>query len=257
MAYLGSLFAATISATLAAVLLSQSAAQTANKHADPSVYEDDEVRITIPPGWHRATGKYPSLEPYLANGEVVVGNSVFQANGRLLLQKEGYTLALAYRTQHASGVEGGRFIEAFHIPWLNPDQAGVSCSSALTYVAQPASRTLLFQNILISTDVPDVRTKCGIPNNLGEWVGDGLKKRFIGERRWYAGYFTSFKGYFFDESSEPCGPKLYSLTSAAKIPSQLPTVEDSQREQIVQQAIDIVDSIQYKRCAPGPSSPLH
>jgi hypothetical protein len=129
----------------------------------------------------------------------------------LLLQKEGYTLALAYLTSHASGAEGCRFIEAFTIPGLTPDAAWGSCSGAATYIAEPARRTLLFQNILINTGLPDVRAKCGIPRDLGQWVGNGLGKRFLGEQRWYAGYFTSSRGYFFNESGEPCESKLYSL----------------------------------------------
>ena len=75
-----------------------------------------------------------------------------QAEGRLLLQKDGYRLALAYRTQHASGIVG---------------------------------------------------------------------------------------------------------TSAARTPDQLPAAEDPHLEQVIQEAIDIVNSIHYKRCAPTSSFHPH
>ncbi|HEX4807857.1 MAG TPA: hypothetical protein VH325_02950 [Bryobacteraceae bacterium] len=112
-----------IVAVLAAGLLAQAAPHTGSKQAGLNVYEDDEVRITIPAGWSRANGNYPSLEPYRSGGVVMAGNAVLQTDGRLLLQKGGYTLALAYRAQHVSGAKGGRFIEAFDIPWLSADQA--------------------------------------------------------------------------------------------------------------------------------------
>ena len=222
----------------------------------PSVYEDDEVRIPIPPGWSRATGNYPSIGPSLVNGAEVVGNSVSQAERKLLLQKDGYTLALAYRTGHASGAEGGRFIEAFNIPWLDPTQAE-TCSDLFTKVPQPANRTLLFENLVLNTGDVAVRAKCGIPKDLATWVGEDLAKRIIGERRWYAGYFTTDRGYFFDESGdEICQSKVYSLTTAAKTPQQLPAAEDAHLEAIIQEAIDIVNGIQYKRCAPKLSFPF-
>ncbi|MDQ2775535.1 MAG: hypothetical protein M3Y57_11560 [Acidobacteriota bacterium] len=239
-----------------AVLAAVSLAQTAPNSARPrtgnlSVYEDDEVRIIIPAGWSCASGNYPSLEPYRVGGAVVAGNSVLQADGRLLLQKDGYTLALVYRTQHASGAVGGRFIEAFDIPWLDPDQA-LTCSFVLTHLSQPANRTVLFRNMLMNTGIADVRAKCGIPKDLGKWAREGVGKQVIGERRWYGGYFTRNGGYFFDESGDSCESKVYSLTSAAKTPAALPDAGDQRLLQIIEDAIDIVDSIQYKRCAPKP-----
>jgi hypothetical protein len=179
----------------------------ASAQTTPSVYEDDEVRITIPPSWSHATGNYPSIEPYRVDGTVVLGNSVSQAPAKLFLQKGGYTLALAYRTGHASGVEGGRFIEAFNIPWLKPDQAWGPCSGVLAYIPQAASRTLLFQNIVFETGSSKVRAQCGLPKQMGESIGEGLRRRFIGERRWYGGYFTdhagngSGGGFFFDNNT--------------------------------------------------------
>ena len=124
--------------------------------------------------------------------------------------------------------------------------------SLLTYVPEPASRTLLFENMLIDTGDAHVRANCGIPRDLTEVVGSGAEKTFVGERRWYGGYFTTRRGYFFDEGRRDCESKVYSLTSAAKTPAELPASEDPHLAQITQEAIDIVDSIHYKRCTPEP-----
>lgn len=233
------LLGATIIMGLAAASLAQTTFNSSSKKEGPGVYEDDELRVTIPAGWIRASSNYPSLEPYRAGGIVVVGNAVLQADARLLLQKDGYTLALAYRTQHASGVLGGRFVEAFNLPWLSPDRAE-SCSAVLTHRSQPATSALLFENMLIDNGSANVREQCGVPNDV-----------LIGEQRWYGGYFTHDRGYFFDESCEGCGSKLYSLTSAAETPAQLPAVGDLHLKKMIAEAIDIVESIHYKRCAAG------
>ncbi|MBV9762807.1 MAG: hypothetical protein JO340_19770 [Acidobacteriaceae bacterium] len=242
------LLAASLAAALAAQTLS-APAPASNGHAE--TYEDDQVRIAIPAGWTRATGGYPSLEPYRMHGTAVVGSSVLQTSPHLLLQKDGYTLALAFSTSHASGADGGRFIEAFNIPWLDADQAW-TCGLILTYIPQPASRALLFENMVVDAGDPNVRAKCRIPREIAEMFGPAANKPFSGERRWYGGYFTTRRGYFFDGGRPGCGSKLYSLTSAAKTPDQLPAIDDPRLAQITGEAIDIVDSIQYKRCAPRP-----
>lgn len=97
--------------------------------ASPSKFEDDTVEVPIPPGWTRAAGDHPASIP------------VLDSPGSLLLEKAGYTLTLAFRAEHTSGIAGGRFVEAFRIPWLSIED-GWNCSLKLTEVPQPASRTL-------------------------------------------------------------------------------------------------------------------
>src|SRR5579872_3180411 len=110
----------------------------------PDVFEDDEVRIPIPNGWTVSSGDHPAVDPY---GNGAAGNSVDNAKGKLLLRKGRYTLAIAYDTEHASGVTGGRFIEALTIPWLDPMEAW-ECNGSFTAIPQPASRMLIFQNLI-------------------------------------------------------------------------------------------------------------
>jgi hypothetical protein len=206
--------------------------------AKPEIYEDDEVKIAIPVGWSRSVPRHPE--------------------GQLFLEKDGYTLALIYQAGHASGGTGGRFIEAFKMPWLNVDDAW-TCSTVLNDFPQPASRTLLFRNILINTADPHVRTQCGILKDLGQEVSLPRDGKRIESQRWFAGYFTSgMGGFFFDESDlrSGCLSKVYKLTSPAQKPEQLPLPEDANLRRIIQESIDIVNSIDYKRCEPKPSSPF-
>jgi len=225
---------------LIAVISGRGSAQSSptRDRSKPETYEDDDVKIAIPVGWNRSVPKHPE--------------------GQLSLEKNGYTLALSYRAGHASGVIGGRFIEALKIPWLNVDDAW-TCSTVLKDIPQPASRTLLFRNILINTTDPNVRKQCGIAKDLSQEVSLPNDAKVSEGNRWFAGYFTSAAGGFFFEDSDPgggCLSKLYTLTSAAERPEQLPLPQDANLRRIIQESIDIVDSIQYKRCAPTGSSPF-
>jgi len=212
----------------------------------PKIYEDDEVKIQIPAGWMIATGDHPAVAPY--DG---AGSSITQAKGRLLLAKSGYTLALAYHTEQASGVTGGRFIEVLRIPWLSADEAW-DCSLHLGSYPQPASRTLMFINTFFPTGDPEVREKCDIKKALSYWTNEGGMRQIVGDQRWFAGSFTTADGgWFFESDGTNCGKKAYTLTSKAKTPEELPVVGDHDLKKTVTEAIDIVDSIHYKRCAPA------
>ncbi len=237
-----------------AIAPAQKAPHNANKQVSSSVYEDDAVRIAIPAGWARASGPQPSLHASYVLGVGLSDIAPIQLQGTLLLQKGNYTLGIGYRTGHASGIIGGRIIEIFEIPWdINGDDWG--CLGILTRIPQPASRSLLFDNLLLNTDDEHVRSTCGIPKNLG---GSTL---YTGDRqRWYGGYFTAVDGsYFFDENQpdQDCQSKAYSLTTTAKTPNQLPFANDKHLEQVIKEATDIVGSIQYKRCAPILTSPIN
>lgn len=223
-------------------------AETESAHAgrtSPKVFEDDEIKIRIPVGRIIATGDHPAVAPYDGTG-----SSITQAKGKLLLSKNGYTLALAYDTEHASGIMGGRFIEMLRIPWLGADEAW-DCSLYLGGYPQPASRTLMFMNITFRTDDTKVRETCGIPKDLGYLTNEGGEKHFVGEQRWFAGYFTTAGGgWFFQSDGNGCGDKAYTLTSKAETPDELPAVGDPDLKKTIAEAIDIVDSIHYKRCPP-------
>lgn len=220
---------------------SENARRTSQK-----VYEDDEVRIEIPVGWTIATGDHPAVASYEG-----AGSSIVHADGRVLLAKNGYTLALAYHTEQVSGIIGGRFIEVLRIPWLSADEAW-DCSLHLGSYPQPASKTLMFMNTFFPTGDPEVREKCGIKKALSYWTNDGGTRQIVGEQRWFAGSFTTADGgWFFESDGANCGKKAYTLTSKAKTPEELPVVGDPVLKKIVTEAIDIVDSIHYKRCAPA------
>jgi hypothetical protein len=219
-------------------LLAQHSPRAGGHRTGPDTYEDDEVKVAIPAGWTRMPGKHPE--------------------GTLLLAKDSYILTVQHRSGHATGGTGGRFIEAFSIPWLNTDNAW-TCSTVLRQIPQPASRTLLFENILINTADPHVRSQCGIPKDLSKELGAGSTRKFAEANRWFAGYFTSgVGGYFFDGSApnSGCLSKVYKLSAAAQRPEQLPLPQDPHLQRIIQESIDIVGSIHYKACAPRPASPF-
>ena len=212
------------------------------------MYEDAEIKVVIPPGWRIAP--QDEMQRKIGAG-VSLGNSVGRLDRAVLLEKNGYTLAIAYHTGHASGVEGGRFIEIFNIPWPGLDDAW-TCSGYLAYRAQPASRILIFTNITVESGDAKVRENCGIPKDLGRWIEKDGSKSFEGERRWFGGYFTTADGgWFFDSDGERCGQKAYTLTFQASTPDQLPVDGDPRVKKIVEEAIDVVDSIHYKRCPPA------
>jgi hypothetical protein len=216
----------------------------------PEIYEDSEVRVTIPAGWRimsSADVKNPELTPGLGNS----------ARGPLTLEKEGFILALAYHTSQASGVIGGRFIEVFSIPWLDADRAW-TCSGSLEKDPWPASRRLIFVNLILDSGDEHVRERCGIEKDLGSWIEKNGKKEYdYGDRRWLGGYFTGEQGgFFFAGGDDKCAEKAYTLTSEAKVPDAFPIAsEPSQNnnpllEKMIQEAIDIVNSIDYKKCKP-------
>jgi hypothetical protein len=219
-----------------------------SKHTSPQVFEDSEVRIAVPVGW-----RIVPREEMLRNDGVSVslGNSVSQPKGGLILERNGYTLSIAYDTDHASPVEGGRFLEVFNIPWPDVDD-GSNCALYPGGDAQPASRVLVFRNITVDTSDLNVQKNCGIPESLGHCTADGCMPYLNGERRWFGGFFTTAAGgLFFNSLGDECGQKAYTLTTKAKTADHLPVPADPKLEKVIQQAIDIVDSIHYKRCAPS------
>jgi hypothetical protein len=176
--------------------------------------------------------------------------------GMLLLEKSGYRLSLGYHLGHASGIVGGRFIEAFAMNWPGLDDAW-NCSLYLKEYAQPASRNLVFVNLIIDSGNDKVRENCGIQKNLGYWTAIDGAKQYQGELRWFGGYFReAYGGYFFGPDGDGCAEKAYTLTSLAGSPGRLPTAENPLREsdpaleKVINEAIDIVNSIHYKQCAP-------
>lgn len=205
-------------------------------------FDNEDIRVAIPNGWVRVT-----QNPPFSAGSTGIRSGV------LVIEKQGYFLTLAYQTSHASGAEGGRFIEAFSIPWLNTDDAW-TCSLVLKEVSQPASRTLMFVNLTLNTGDSAVRSRCGLAKALAVWKGEGAEKKLYGDWRWVAGYFSTDLGYFFNEgysSENSCQSKVYSLTTSATKPEQLPDPSDPKLKNMIQQAIDIVNSIHYKRCPPS------
>jgi len=172
----------------------------------PMVFEDDEVKIQIPVDWTIATGDHPAVGPYDGAGSSIIG-----AKGKLLLSKKSYTLALAYHTEHASGIIGGRFIEVLRIPWLSADEAW-DCSLHLGSYPRPASRPLIFINTFFPTGSPEVREKCGIKKSLSYWTNEGGTRQLLGEQRWFAGNFTTAEGgWFFQSDGANCGKRLTPL----------------------------------------------
>ena len=192
----------------------------------PTIFEDEYVRIPIPDGWSivQDGGDEPEL-------------------GRLVLRKNGFRLSIAYHTSHASGVIGGRFIEAFTIPWLDTDQAW-GCSGAFASVPQPANLALMFINLYLQTDLASTRERCGIEKALTAHES---------AERWFGGYFTTREGEWFFESQDGCccnELKSYTLTADAQLPTQLPSRGDPALARVIRQAIAIVNSIHYKKFPP-------
>ena len=169
----------------------------------PKIYEDREIKVRIPSGWRilsdsevKDTGSADSL-----------GNSVSQGEGKLILRKNAYILGLAYNTGHASGIEGGRFIEIFNIPWPGADDAW-DCSLYLSEYPQPASRVLMFTNVVANPNKAGIGEHCGVKIDSRAW---GDENGAI--RRWFGGYFTTAEGgYFFDLPGKGCGGKAYTFT---------------------------------------------
>lgn len=208
-----------------------------------ATYEDLEVRLPIPRGWKVASAsKVTQQSP--------------NVSGVLVLEKGAYRLKLGYHQGHASGIIGGRFIEAFEFGWPGLDDIA-NCAMYLGGFPEPANRNLIFINLILDIGDPKVQENCGIPHSLGYRLEKNGTTRFGGERRWFGGYFTTAEGgYFFGSNDENCDFKAYTLTPKATVPNQFPEAETPIPEnnpdlaRTIQEAIDIVNSIHYKRCAP-------
>lgn len=236
------LFGLTVSSPGQKVVSPTKSEQKSHARAPLNDYEDSEVRVVIPNGWRliskdglRGDQKRMSL-----------GGSVSEPSRGLIVEKDGFTLAIAYNTTQASGIIGGRFIEIFNIPWPGIDDIW-DCSMYLHQQPEPASRVLLFENVIVDDMDPKGVESCGLSKEPGAWSDEhGMK------RRWFGGYFTdSGGGYFFGSGGEGCGEKAYTLTAEERIPERLPLVEDPKLNKIIRESIDLVDSIRYKRCAPS------
>jgi len=81
--------------------------------------------------------------------------------------------------------------------------------------------------------------------------GQGGGRQIVGDQRWYAGSFSTAEGgWFFPSEGTGCGQKAYTLTSKAKTPEELPLPDHFDLRKTITEAIDIVNSIHYKRCPP-------
>jgi hypothetical protein len=194
------------------------------------IYEDDQFRIVVPPGWtagnlDRPGERYPTAGP-----------SIPYPGTGLVLTKQEYTLALAHSAGHAS--PNGRFGEVLRMPWL-PDVADEdACGRYLREVAEPVDRKLIFINLVFAIDDSVGLKTCKVQEDEAS--------------RWFAGYFTTAQGHwFFGSDGADCAEKVYSLTSGAMNPTELPDRDDPVLRKITGEAIDIVASIHYKRCHPA------
>lgn len=212
-------------------------ARSGQRQSGAKAYESGEIKLRIPNGWN-------------------IQHRHRESVGALFLEKDGFTLSLAYHAGQASGIVGGRFEEILNVPWERED-AGVACSGYLQRRPWPASRNLIFINLILQTGDPTVQKNCDIPKELGGWtVRDGLKL-YDGDERWVAGYFAAeYGGYFFGGDGADCGEKAYTLTPPGNTPEKLPVADipnqnnDPALEKIIEEAIDIVNSIHYTRCNP-------
>jgi len=225
--------------------ISRRSSESGARARGASVYEDSELKLTIPAGWERVT------VPALADDPVFLrmparrwvhlpptGTGLVLANGR-------YTLVLKFESGHASGVEGGRFIEAFNIPWIEDSSNVWSCSGRLWKRPQPVNRELIFLNYWLMAGTPEDRRVCGIPEEPDE-------RRGMADRPWLAGYFTTAElSWFFHSEGAGCPMRTYTLTSDARTPQELPDALDPTLQKTITEAIHIVNSIQYKRCPPA------
>ncbi|HEY3971813.1 MAG TPA: hypothetical protein VGM18_02350 [Candidatus Sulfotelmatobacter sp.] len=219
--------------------------QSSRHKATPAkIYEDREINVVIPAGWRIVPDAALKDPDGLA---ISLASSVSQAEGKLILEKNGYTLGLAYRTGHASGIEGGRLNEAFNIPWPGVEDVA-ECGAYLRSHTQPASRIFIFNNLIVDPADPKARESCGLDQNLKAWSDENGMKR-----RWFGGNFaTADAGLFLDSLGEGCGQKLYTLTFQARHPERLPDDRDPNLKKMIGEAIDIVNSIHYERCPPAP-----
>jgi len=197
-----------------------------------SVFEDDQIKSVIPSGWKVARVEEGAINEYPA----LTGASIPYGKNGVALTKHGYTLALKHTAGHSSPI--GRFGEVFRMAWL-PDVADEDgCARFLGEYPFPVNRDLIF--ISMTFDIDD---QAGI-NTCAFREG--------GPRRWFAGYFTVAKrAWFFASNGPNCAEKVYTLTSGAKTPAELPHADDPTLRKTIGEAIGIVSSIHYKRCPPA------
>ncbi len=200
-------------------------------------YEDNDFRLLMPSGWRVSQIDRPFASLNTENP----GVAQFPTRGHgLLLVKNGYTLAWNNDAGQTSPISGGRFFEAFRIPWLDDVANAQACGARLLEDHGQSAGRVQFFNLTFDSLSDEDRKTCGIP--------EGLEIK----NRWFAGYFTTAKGvWLFDSTGMSCREKAYTLTSAAKSPSELPDSKDPTLQKIIKEAKEIVSSIHYKRCPPG------
>ena len=117
----------------------------------------------------------------------------------------------------------------------------------------------MFVNLILDSDDARVRENCRISEPLGKGVVENGQKQYVGDRRWFGGYFTGIGGYYFFANGgidDNCGSKAYTLTSQATRPDQLPNAivgppdKEPELMKVIEEAIDIVNYIHYKLCSP-------
>lgn len=210
-----------------------------------TIYEDNEIKVVVPADWKQITVPNSPDDPAFRRIAARLWVRLPPTGTGLVLAKGRYTLVLRFQSGHASGIEGGRFIEAFRIPWLEDSDDMRVCSGYLWKRPQPANRELIFINYWLSPFKPELLRACGIPEEFD-------KRRGMAERPWLAGYFTTAElSWFFHSEGAGCRMRTYTLTSDAETPQQLPDALDPTLQKVIAQAIHIVDSIQYKRCSPA------
>jgi hypothetical protein len=201
------------------------------------IYEDNLVKILVPPGWEILKVGSPD-DPLAANPPSGSQTFIPSPGHGVLLSKGGYTLTLAYATGHASPVLGGRFPEVFAIPW--PPSDSWACGNCLRRTSVGASKGLKFFSLILDNRTAQAREFCG------------LAEDDIFTNRWFAGYFSTARGpWYFPSKGPECPEKAYTLTGAAKTPRELPDAGDPVLKRVISEAIGIVASIRYKRCPPA------
>lgn len=210
-----------------------------------SAYEDNQIKLLVPADWEQITVPKNADDPALRRIPSRLWVSLPPTGEGLVLAHGRYTLVLKFLSGHASGVDGGRFIEAFRIPWIEEVSDMWSCGGYLAEYPQPVNRELIFINYWFTPHTQETRRVCGIPEELDQ-------RRGMAQRPWLAGYFTTAeRSWFFHSQGTGCPMRTYTLTSDAKTPEELPDALDPTLQRVIAEAIHIVDSIQYKRCPPA------
>jgi hypothetical protein len=204
------------------------------------VFEDSQIRMEIPRSWKIMRTTYSADDPRMPSPPAVPQTLIPSPGNGVLLQKETYTLTLVYGPgHHASGIVGGRFIEVFHVPWLQDVSDSWACGGYLHQTTQPVNKRLKLVNLVFDHPSREAIRQCQLPAG------------FENESRWFAAYFTTAPGeWFFASKGSDCGDSAYTLTSAAQRPSELPQTSDGALKKVINEVIGGVASIHYKRCPP-------